>query len=549
MAGNPSSCIIKIGKNRYRTLIDSGAEVSLISKSMFDHLPGNYKLFREKPNLQAVNGGSLSVLGRVNITFSMNGLALTHDFYVTSGLNRNFILGRDFLKTNGIRLYFDLGCLRFKKTYVQLQEDLHISSILRMDRDMTVKPQTVAICFVRLHKGFHIPDSRMVEVTNTESACILDEPGLRIQDSVHTVGKSNKLPIIIVNETNRHYRLKRGRVVGKAKQWEEKEVSSVEQVDANENTEEDFEETRVPEEFRDRVLQLVRQNPTLFAKKDCQLGHTDTVKMRIITNDHLPIKHRPYRAPLTRRVVIDKAINEMLEAGVIERSRSPWAFPLVVVAKKDGSERMCVDFRFLNKKVRPVSHPLPLIDDTLSMLGKAKYFTTLDLKSGYWQVKLEEDSKEKTAFTCHKGLFQFNGMPFGLSNAPAVFQELMNIVLQGYEDFSTAYLDDILIFSKSADEHLAHIQAVFDRLGQHGLKLKLKKCAFFAQETEYLGFIISVKPDQNKVKAIRTLPSPTCVREVRGVIGMCSYYRRFIPNFSAIAEPLIQLTRKYARFN
>ena len=204
----------------------------------------------------------------------------------------------------------------------------------------------------------------------------------------------------------------------------------------------------------------------------------------------------------------------MLEAKVIERSQSPWSFPLVVVKKKDGSDRMCVDFRTVNKIVRPVSFPLPLIDDILSLLGDAKYFTALDLKSGYWQVQLEEDSKEKTAFACHRGLFQFNVMPFGLSNAPAVFQELMNIVLQGCEEFAMAYLDDVLIFSKNPEEHLRHIETIFERIRQHGLKLKLKKCAFFKEETEYLGFVISkdgVKPDPKKVEAIRDLLEPKTV--------------------------------------
>ena len=192
-----------------------------------------------------------------------------------------------------------------------------------------------------------------------------------------------------------------------------------------------------------------------------------------------------------------------------------------------------------------------MIDDTLALLGKAKYFTSLDLKSGYWQVAMDEKDKEKTAFTCHKGLFEFNVMPFGLSNAPAVFQELMSVVLQGCNDFSTAYLDDIMIFSPTLKEHLEHICVIFDRLRQHNLKLKLKKCSFLKSETHYLGFVISeegIKPDQKKVETIRSLPVPTCVREVRSFIGMCSYYRRFIPNFSQIAEPIIALTRKYAHF-
>ena len=158
---------------------------------------------------------------------------------------------------------------------------------------------------------------------------------------------------------------------------------------------------------------------------------------------------------------------------------------------------------------------------------------------------MDEKDKEKTAFACHKGLFEF------ISNAPAVFQELMSVVLQGCNDFLTAYLDDIMIFSPTLEEHLKHICIIFDKLRQHNLKLKLKKCSFLKSETNYLGFVISeegIKPDQKKIEAIRSLPVPACVKEVRSFIGMCSYYRRFIPNFSQIAEPIIALTRKYAHF-
>ena len=359
-------------------------------------------------------------------------------------------------------------------------------------------------------------------------------------------------PIMVINETNRYYRLKKGSVVGKARPLFPSEISSVASMDVDEgqDPDDDFKEIKVPERHRRHITQLVGGNQDLFAKRVKDLGHTKSVKMCIRTDPkQQPIRVRPYHTPLNKRKIIDQAIDEMLEAKVIERSQSPWSFPLVMVKKKDGSNRMCVDFRTLNKIVRPVSYPLPLIDDILSLLGNARYF----LKSGYWQVQLDDDSKEKTAFACHRGLFQFNVMPFGLSNAPAVFQELMNIVLQGCEDFAMAYLDDVLIFSKDEKEHLQHIQIIFDRIRQHGLKLKLKKCAFFQEETGYLGFVINkdgtrVKPDPDKVKAIRTLPEPKNVREIREFIGMCSYYRRFIPNFSKIAEPLIELTKKYARF-
>ena len=164
---------------------------------------------------------------------------------------------------------------------------------------------------------------------------------------------------------------------------------------------------------------------------------------------------------------------------------------------------------------------------------------------------MDDDSKEKTAFACHKGLFQFNTMPFGLCNAPAVFQDLMSHVLEGLGKFTVAYLDDILIFSNTLEDHLAHIQTVFHRLREHSLKLKLKKCSFLKAETIYLGFVVNehgIKPEEKKVNVIKALASPQSVKEVRSFIGMCSYYRRFIPHFSKIAEPLIGLTRKYAKY-
>ena len=175
----------------------------------------------------------------------------------------------------------------------------------------------------------------------------------------------------------------------------------------------DLKDLDVPEEYRSRIEKLVLQNKDLFASKDSELGHTKAVKMQIDVGNNDPIKMRPYRTPMKNREVIDKAIDEMLDADVIRRSRSPWSFPVVIVDKKDGSKRFCVDFRRLNKISKKNSYPLPLIDDFLALLGKCKYSTSLDLKSGYWQVAMNEKDKEKAAFACHRGLFEFNVMPFG----------------------------------------------------------------------------------------------------------------------------------------
>ncbi|MCG7879415.1 MAG: RNase H-like domain-containing protein, partial [Candidatus Thiodiazotropha endolucinida] len=553
VSGSPNSCLVKIGKQRYRTLVDTGAECSLMHRRIYDQLKNKPRLTHKKVCLQSANGSELKCDGCITVQFCIGGTEMSQDFYVIRDLNRNLILGLDWLKQNNVRIYFDLKCLRINgKHYVNLEEDIHIASTVRMKRTCLIKPNTAMICYGKVRENPDLPVGSSYEVSQIDKGFLTDQPGLQIINTVSTLAKDRSLPVLIVNSTNKYIKIYRHGLLAKISEIQNN-VTHIDSVIQNNSCENklDLKDLDVPDKYRSRIENLILKNKDLFASKDSELGKTDTVKMQIDVGDHEPIKMKPYRTPIKSREVIDKAINEMLDANVIKRSRSPWSFPVVIVDKKDGSKRFCVDFRKLNQITKKNSFPLPLIDDILALLGRAKYFTSLDLKSGYWQVAMDEKDKEKTAFACHKGLFEFNVMPFGLSNAPAVFQELMSVVLQGCNDFATAYLDDILIFSSSLEEHLRHISLIFDRLRQHNLKLKLKKCGFLKLETNYLGFVISeqgIKPDEKKVDAIRSLPVPTCVKEVRSFIGMCSYYRRFIPNFSQIAEPIIALTRKYAHF-
>ena len=183
----------------------------------------------------------------------------------------------------------------------------------------------------------------------------------------------------------------------------------------------------------------------------------------------------------------------MLESSIINRSNFPWSSPIVIVGKKDGSKRFCVDFRALNKVTKVNSWPLPRIEESLALLGGSKYFTALDCRSGYFQVKVDPKDREKTAFCCHRGLFEFNVLPFGLCNGPSVYMELMSHVLQGFETFAIAYIDDILVFSPTKESHLVHVQLVFDRLRVHNLKLKMKICSFMQTKTNYLDFLLVIK--------------------------------------------------------
>lgn len=206
----------------------------------------------------------------------------------------------------------------------------------------------------------------------------------------------------------------------------------------------------------------------------------------------------------------------MQEAGVIQPSNSPWASPIVLVRKKDGTYRFCVDYRELNAVTTPDSYPLPRIDDLLDQLGDMKFFSTLDLASGYWQVLVHPDSRAKTAFVTPHGLHEFRVMPFGLTNAPAVFQRLMQRVLmdlnpQDGQGFVTVYIDDILIYSRTLEEHLSHLKAVMSRLIKAGLKLKPSKCLFIREEVNYLGHVITpqgLQVSDQHVQAVKNFPKP-----------------------------------------
>ncbi|MEW8546530.1 MAG: reverse transcriptase domain-containing protein [Candidatus Thiodiazotropha sp.] len=446
--------------------------------------------------------------------------------------------------------------LRINGRYVDLVEDAYLQSLIRLKRSIKLKPQSALFCFGKLPKTFSSAGCSHLQIAGIDQCFASNFPGIMLANTITGAVRINKLPLLLINGTNQEVSLRRGSVIGRADPVVEKLVSgltesiaSVEQV----KIEDTLSEFDSPSEFKPLVAELLNKNRDLFAAKDSDLTFTDTIKFKIDTGNAPPIRLRPYRIPLRNQPIVHKAVDEMLEAGIIRKSHSQYSFPVVIVDKKDGSKRFCIDFRALNKVTKPISWPLPLIDDVLSLLKGAKYFTSLDMKSGYWQILMDEKDREKTAFSVPgRGLFECNSLPFGLVNAPSVFQSLMAIVLEGLNSFCQAYLDDILIFSATIEDHLSHINQVFDRLRQHKLKLKLKKCSFFKQQTKYLGFVISadgIRPDPDKVKVMKNLPPPTTVKEVRGAIGMLSYYRRYIPNFAEIAAPIIDLTRKYAKFS
>ena len=278
---------------------------------------------------------------------------------------------------------------------------------------------------------------------------------------------------------------------------------------------------------------IIRENYDLFSSPNKQLGTCIYTPMTI-TKSAPPISQRAYRAPLLRRQLISDCVDDMLAQNIIRPSVSSWASPVTIVPKPDGSSRFCINYRKLKNFTTPDQYPLPNIAEIVDLIGQAKIFSTLDLKSGYLQIAIDEASVPKTAFRCHSGLFEFLRLPFGLRNAPASFQCIMDSVLGDLiGNHCLVYLDDILIFSDNAEEHIRHIQQVFERLRQAGFTLNSEKCHFGLFEIKLLGFIINeqgIATDPAKVEVIKNLPAPRSVKETRPFIGikkLCSFYRRF----------------------
>ena len=307
----------------------------------------------------------------------------------------------------------------------------------------------------------------------------------------------------------------------------------------------------LPETGSQAVNKIVQRNSDIFSAKGEHNGCCSIVPMTIKTTGP-PISLPAYRTPLVKRKLVEEAVADMLAEGVIRPSSSPYASPVTLVPKKDGTTRFCVDYRKLNSVTVRDQYPLPQIQDIFDQIGGSTIFSTLDLKAGYWQLPMEEESIAKTAFRCHMGHYEFLRMPFGLTNAPSVFQRTMDKVLASLIGKCVmVYIDDIVIYSENMDDHLAHIQLVFDCLRKAGLRLKPTKCSFGLPSVKLLGYIVNkdgIAADPEKIQAIQNLAPPTDIKGVRSFLGMTGFYRQCMSNYAAVAEPLETLKRKHAHF-
>ena len=284
-----------------------------------------------------------------------------------------------------------------------------------------------------------------------------------------------------------------------------------------------------------------------FLDPNTPLTQTDAAVHYIDTQGSAPIRIPQRRVPPGRKHIIEEEVHKMLKQDLIKESDGPWSSPVVLVRKKDGTIRFCIDYRKLNKATRRDAYPLPRIDDNLEALRGKKYFCTLDLASGYWQIKVAMEDREKTAFATHLGLFEFNVMPYGLTNAPATFERVMDKALgKLIGDCCLLYLDDIIVFGTTFEEVNANIRLVLDKLSANKLKLKAKKCFLYSTSVNFLGHVVSqagISCDPGKIEKVKNWPELQDKGDVRSFLGLTNYYKRFVKDYCVIAHPLMCLLR------
>ena len=540
-------------------LLDTGSALTILNKAIWDKCKQSGEQLEpwHQQSLVGAEGTTLRVYGSACVQWKVEGKMFSHSVAVVDPLTTDAILGLDFLK----------GCMIDLVTHKLITGDGQVIVLNSQENN-----RKSSVLFVRVTANVLLPAySEMEILADTGDFIQEDHPymlegvesstsNVMVARAVVTPGVS--VPVRVMNPTDQPVTLYKGTKIAHLSEVEAVSddsvlISSIQQSKGVSTELETAlwtlaEQASLPPVEQEKLFILLMEYSDVFALSNDSLGRTDVLQHEIHTGDAPPIRQHFRRVCPKKRQEMKTLLSEMLERDIIRSSSSPWASPVVLVTKKDGTSRFCIDYRKVNSVTRKDAYPLPRVDDLLDTLAGSQLFSTLDLISGYWQVEVCPGDKEKTAFCTSEGLYEFNVMPFGLCNGPATFQRLMNLLLAGIQWSSClVYLDDIIVLGKTFEDHLKHLSQVLQRLRDAKLKLKVKKCSLCRESVQFLGHVVSSKgiaADPAKIQKVVDWPVPVNKREVQQFLGLISYYRRFIKDCSSVAKPLYQLIERSRPF-
>ncbi|UYV71900.1 hypothetical protein LAZ67_9000991, partial [Cordylochernes scorpioides] len=480
-----------------------GSSFSVISDGLRRQLKKT--MFKDSEmTLKVADGKNVTSIGRCTISLSINGLEQPLEFIVLPNSNPSIILGWDFLEASNAVIDCGRAEIRLEEAKDVLNSPASMGKVVA-SRSVVIPAESTKLINVMSEEL-----NGQNQVLFEPSKKVLIGKGLTLPCALFRLSH-NKGKLWIVNSSTTAQIVPKGMCLGKIQRVEENNLTAIsecsefnkEAKNANHASHADKSDFKflqnlisddLSEEQQSQILSILKRYDKIFDKNNEPVKQTSVTKHKIETGNHQPIKHRPYRVSPTERQAIQTEVDKMLDAGIIRHSESPWSSPVILVKKKDGNWRFCVDYRRLNKVTKKDVYPLPRIDDTLDSLKGAKFYSSMDLRSGYWQIEVDGADREKTAFITPDGLYEFLVMPFGLCNAPATFERMMDKILKGLKwTMALCYLDDIVVYSKSFNEHLHRLEIILQCLDKAELRLNPKKCLFGTKRIRVFGHLVDSK--------------------------------------------------------